>query len=111
MAFEGIDVNRPEPAELCQPRIHLLKWLRLQPVEPALGSNRGPHESGVAQHSQMLGHGRLRHAKLTLNLSHRLFGRHQQAQYRAPVRLRNDFEGRFHTSMYTLPSIYASRNI
>jgi hypothetical protein len=30
--------------------------------------------------------------KLTLDLSHRLFRRDQKAQYRAAVRLRNDFE-------------------
>ena len=29
MAFESIDMSRPEPAERSQPRIHLLKWFQL----------------------------------------------------------------------------------
>src|SRR6266508_4178263 len=34
--------------------------------------HRGFHETGIAQHSQVLRHGRLRHTKLALNLSNRL---------------------------------------
>jgi len=72
VAFESIHVSGPEPAERGQPGIHLLKWFRLQPVETALCVHRGFHETGVSQHSQVLRHGRLRHAKLTLDLSNRL---------------------------------------
>ena len=54
VAFESIHVSRPEAAELSQPGIDLLKWFRLQPVEAALRVHRGFHESGLAQHSQML---------------------------------------------------------
>jgi hypothetical protein len=72
VAFESIYVSIPEPAELSQPGIHLLKWFRSQPVETALRVHRGFHETGLAQHAQVLGHGRLRHMKLTLDLSHRL---------------------------------------
>ena len=96
VAFESIYVSGPEPTERSQPRIHLLKWFSFQPVETALCVPRGFHEAGLAQHSQVLGHGRLRHTKLTLDLSHRLLGRDQEAQYRAAVRFRNDFEYRFH---------------
>jgi len=72
VAFESIQVSGPEPAERSQPGIHLLKRFRLQPVEATLCVHRGFHETGVAQHSQVLGHGRLRHTKLTLDLSNRL---------------------------------------
>jgi hypothetical protein len=72
VAFESIDVSGPEPAEGSQPGIHLLKGFRSQPVETALCIHRGFHETGLAQHSQMFGHGRLRHAKSTLDLSDRL---------------------------------------
>ena len=72
VAFEGIQVSGPEAAELSQPGIDLLKWFRFQPVETALRVHRGFHETGVAQHAQVLGHGRLRHTKLALDLSHRL---------------------------------------
>src|SRR5947209_19696484 len=72
VAFESIDVSGPEPAERSQPRIHLLKWFRLQTIETALRIHRGFDETRVAQHTQALGHGRLRHAKLTLEFPHRL---------------------------------------
>jgi len=72
VAFESIYVSRPEPAERSQPGIHLLKWFRSQPVETALSVHGGLHETGLAQHSQVLGHGRLRHMKSTLDLSNRL---------------------------------------
>jgi hypothetical protein len=72
VAFESINVSGPEAAELRQPGIHLPKWFRLQPVETALCVDRGFHETGVAQHAQVLGHGRLRHTKPALDLSHRL---------------------------------------
>ena len=74
VAFESIYVSRPEPAELSQPGIHLLKWFGFQPVETALCVHRGFHETGISQHAQVLGHGRLGHTKLALDLSHRLFG-------------------------------------
>src|SRR5207302_5674453 len=91
--------------------IQLLKWFRSQPVETALCVHGGFHETGLAQHSQVLRHGRLRHTKLTLDLSHRLSGRDQEAQYRAAVRLRNDLEHRFHLpdilhGAYTCQGIY-----
>jgi len=54
VAFESIYVRGPEAAELTQPRVDLLKWFRLQPVETALRVHRGFHETGVTQHSQVL---------------------------------------------------------
>jgi hypothetical protein len=54
VAFESIYVSGPEPAKLSQPGIHLPKWLRFQPVETSLCVHRGFHETGLAQHSQVL---------------------------------------------------------
>jgi hypothetical protein len=54
VAFERIDVRGPEPTELIQPGVHLLKGFRLQPIETTLGINRRFHETGFAQHSQVL---------------------------------------------------------
>ena len=110
MAFESIHVSGPEPAERSQPGIHLLQWFRFQPVETALGVHRGFHETGLAQHAQVLGDGRLRHTKLTLDLSHRLLGRDQEAQDRAAVRLRDDFEYGFH-ALYILQMAYTCQGI
>ena len=52
--FERIDVSGPEPTERSQPGIHLLKWIRFQPVETALRFHRGFDETGLSQHSQVL---------------------------------------------------------
>ena len=92
VAFESIHVSGPEPAERSQPGIDLLKWFRFQSVETALCVHRRFHETGLAQYSQVLGHGRLRYTKLTLDFSDRPLRQDQEAQYRAAVRLRNDFE-------------------
>jgi len=48
MAFEIVYVGGPEPTELSQPGIHLLKWFRFQPVEAALCVHRRFHETGLA---------------------------------------------------------------
>src|SRR5579863_5918140 len=54
VALQSIHMSGPEPAEWSQPGIHLLKWLRPQPVEAALRIHRRFHETGVAQHPQVL---------------------------------------------------------
>ena len=54
VAFESIYVSGPEPTELSQPGIYLLKWFRFQSVETALCVHRGFHKTGLAQHSQVL---------------------------------------------------------
>lgn len=97
MAFESIHVGGPEAAELTEPGIDLLKRFGFQPVKPALRVHRGFDETGLAQHAQVLGYGRLRHTKLALDLSYRLLGREQEAQDGAAVGLGNDFEGRRHS--------------
>src|SRR5204862_749524 len=111
VALERIDTLGPEPAELIQPVINLLEWLWLQSIETALCVHRGFDETGVAQHAQVLGHGRLRHPQPALDLSHRLLGQDQEAQDRAAVRLRDDGERRFHAlsirhRAYTCQGIY-----
>src|SRR4029453_18924216 len=105
----------PEPAERIQPGIQFLKRFRLQSVETALCVHRGFDETGLAQHSQVLGPGRLRHPELTLDLSNRLLGRDQEAQNRAAVGLRDDGEYGFHSlnillQAYTCQGIYGPQN-
>jgi hypothetical protein len=73
MAFESIYVRGPEAAERGQPGIYLLKWFWPQAIETSLCVHAGFHETGLAQNAQVLRHGRLRHAKLTLNFPHGLF--------------------------------------
>jgi hypothetical protein len=110
VAFERIDVSRPEPPELSEPGIDLLKRFRLQAVEAALCIHRGLHEAGIAQHSEVLGHCRLRHMKLTLDLSNRLLRGDQEAKDCAAVRLGNDFEDGSH-SLDILCRVYTRQGI
>ena len=110
VAFERIDVSGPEPAERSQPGFDLLQRLGLQTVETALGVHGRFHDTSLAQHPQMLRHGRLRHSKLTLDVADRLFRREQQAQDRAPVRLRDDFEDGLHV-LYIPYRAYTSQGI
>jgi hypothetical protein len=110
MAFESIYVSGPEAAELSQPSVDLLKRFRFQPVKTALCVYRRFYETGIAQHAQVLGHGGLRHTKLTFDVSHRLLFRDQEAQYGAAVRLRDDFEHRFHIA-YILYMEYTCQGI
>ena len=74
MTLESVYVRGPEPAKRSEPCIHFLKRLGFQPVETALRIHRGFDETSIAQHSQVLGHGRLRHAKLAFDFSHGLLG-------------------------------------
>jgi len=52
--FQCIDVRRPKPPELLQPRIHLLKSFGPQAVKTALCIHGGLHETRLAQHTQVL---------------------------------------------------------
>src|SRR2546427_5541155 len=96
VAIERIDTIGPEPTELTQPVINLLEWLWLQAIETALCVHRGFHETGLAQHAQVLGDRGLRHPQPALDLSHRLLGQDQEAQDRAAVQLCDDGERRVH---------------
>jgi hypothetical protein len=54
VALESIHVSGPEPTERSEPGIQFLKWFWLQSVETALCVHRGFHETGLAQHAQVL---------------------------------------------------------
>jgi hypothetical protein len=72
VAFQGIDVNGPEPAKWSQPRVDFLKWLRFKSVEAALSVDCGVHETSLSEHSQVLRHGWLWHTEVALDLPYRL---------------------------------------
>jgi hypothetical protein len=92
VAFESVDVSGPEATKGSEPGVDLLKWFRFEPVETALCVDGGFDETGVAQDAQVLGDGRLRHPKLTLDVAHGVLRGDEEAQYGAAVRLGNDFE-------------------
>jgi len=54
VAFERIQVSGPDPTKRSQPGIHFPKRFWLQPVETALCVHCRFHETGVAQHAQVL---------------------------------------------------------
>ena len=74
MAFEGVEVNRPELAELIEPGIEFLKRFGPETVEAALSVDGGFDETGVAEHAEVLGDGGLRHAELTFDVADGLLG-------------------------------------
>jgi len=110
VAFESIDVRGPEPAELSQPFIDLTKRFRFQPVEASLCVDCRFNEPGLPQHAQVLGDRRLRHTKLALDLSHRLFGGDQETQDGSAVGLSDNLEGGFHP-LYILQDVYTCQGI
>ena len=96
MALERIDVTGPDAAERREPGLELLQRLGPQAIETPLRVHRGFDEAGVAQHAQVLRHGRLRHAQSPLDVSDRLLGGEQQGENGAAVRLRDDGEDGLH---------------
>jgi hypothetical protein len=110
MAFESIDVGNPETAELSEPGLDLLKRFRFQAVETALCVNRDLDETGVAQHTEVLGHGRLRHTKLALDLAYRVLRGDEEAEDGAAIRLSNDLECGFHFT-YIPYMVYTCQDI
>ena len=96
--LKGIDVRGPETPELGQPHIDLLERFRPEPVKTALGVHCGFNEAGVAQHAQVLGHGRLGHTEPALDFPHGLVGRDEETEDGAAIGLGNDFEYGFHSS-------------
>lgn len=110
MAFESVDVNRPEPAELFEPGIELLKGSGLEPVEAALRVDCRFDEAGVAKDAEVLGDGRLGHAELAFDLADGLLGGGQEAEDRATVGLGDDLEGVFH-GLYMPLYVYTCQGI
>ncbi len=116
MALERIEVAGPEPAEGGEPGIHFLQRFGIEAINAALRVHGRVDETRLAQHAEMLGYGRLRHAQLALDLADRLFRRDEQAEDRAAVRLRDDVEDGFHEfyiphEEYARQGIYASAAI
>ena len=93
VTFESIYVSGPEPTELSQPGIDLLKSLGPQPVETALCVHCGLHETGLPKHSQVLGNRGLRQPQLLFNVAYGSFGGREQTQDGAAAWLGNDGKG------------------
>jgi len=80
MAFERINVGRPEAPERSEPGIELHERLRPDPIDAPLGFDARLHEAGLAQHSEVLGHRSLRRPQPALDLADGSLRRRQQAE-------------------------------
>jgi hypothetical protein len=110
MAFESIDVHRPEATELSEPGVELLERSGLQAIKAALGVDGRFNEASVAKYAQVLGDRRLGHAKLALDLANGLLVESQKAEDRAAVGLGDDLEGGFH-GLYMPCHVYTCQGI
>ena len=92
LAFERIDVGRPEAPERRQPGVDLHERLGPEPIDAPLGFDARLHEAGLAQHAEVLGHRSLRHPQPALDLADGALRRRQQTEDGPAVRLREDRE-------------------
>ena len=69
MAFERINVGRPEAPERSEPGIDLHERLGPDPIDAPLGFDARLHEAGLTQHAEVLGHRSLRHPQPALDLA------------------------------------------
>src|SRR6185369_491455 len=106
MAFERVDVTRPEPAERDEPVIQLHERLGSQPVDTALGIDADVDEARLPQHAEMLRDRRLRHVEPALELADGPLGGGEQREHGAAIWFRQNREGRFH-AVYIPIRVYA----
>src|SRR5262245_27695456 len=104
MAFERIDVGRPEAPEGSEPGIDLHERLGPDPIDAPLGFDARLHEARLAQHAEVLGHRSLTHPQPVLDLADRSLRRRQQAEDGPAVRLRDDRERGCHATYMRIRS-------
>ena len=56
MTLQGVEPLRPETAVRSEPRVDLGEGSGVEVVPPLLRLLADPHQAGVAQHAQVLGH-------------------------------------------------------
>src|SRR5438445_5809690 len=67
LGCQGVQVRCPVAAEAIEPRVHVLQGLVLYSVETARPVRPNGSEAAIAQHLEVLRHGRLGDAELSLN--------------------------------------------
>jgi hypothetical protein len=92
MVFESVEVRRPEPAVRRQPVVELRKWLRPDPVKPALCIDAGFHQPRVLEDAEVLGDAGLADLKAIHDLADRPLAVSEQIEDRQPSRLGQDLE-------------------
>src|SRR5919197_1019322 len=92
VALQRIEAPRPHRAIRLEPRVDLPQWVRTHPVETTLRVGARLHETGVAQHSEMLGHRRLADVQRIHQISDRALALPQQVEDQPAIRLRHHLE-------------------
>src|SRR5262249_9576119 len=88
MAFERIDVARPEAPEGNEPVIDLHQRLVPDPVGAPLAFAARLHEARLAQYAEVLGHQGLRHSQPALDFADGSLRRREEAENGPAIRLR-----------------------
>lgn len=102
MAFQGVDVGRPETSELLDPVVEFLEWFGPQAVQATLGVHGGFDKTSVAQDAKMLGDTRLGDTEVALELSDRLLRRAEKGEDGAAIGLCDDLKDGGHVSYIRL---------
>lgn len=87
MSFQAIEGVRPQPPVRSQPSVDLSQRLGANAVEAPLCIDAGLHETDVAQHTQVLRHGRLAQAQFTDEVSDGALPVPEQIEDRTATRL------------------------
>lgn len=87
MIFQLVEVRGPQPAIGRQPAIELDQWLGPDAIEAALRVDARLDQSGLLQHPEVLGDGRLTDAEPVYELPDRSLPVPKNIQNRLPVRL------------------------
>lgn len=87
MPFERVETIGPQPPVRREPRVDLDQRLGAQLVPPTLGILADPHQTGLAQHPQMLGRAWLAQAEPLGELADHTRAVQQQIQDPPPGRL------------------------
>lgn len=94
MPFEGVETISPQPPVWREPGVDLDQRLGTQLVPPPLGIPADPHQTGLAQHPQMLGRAGLGQPEPVGELANHTRALQQQIQDPPPGRLGKHVERR-----------------
>ena len=110
MPLEVVEVLGPVPSVRRHPSIELAERARVQPIEPALRIDLRGDEAGVAKHTKVLRHRRLRQAELRDEISDRTTLYAQEIQDSPAAWLGHDLERGKHIQ-YMPHTAYACQGI
>src|SRR5262245_60137469 len=94
VTFERVEALLPEAPVLRDPVLRAGERRRIEPIHTALGDPAHFDDTGLAQHTQVLGDRRLGHTKVTGELARRLLSAREPVDDPSPGRIRQRLEDR-----------------